>query len=168
MFDPLRVQVIRDQLHDLVPPQSWSGADPRSVLSNLLLAVGRGQPQLAVIMSKFDVLHALRDVEGSIWARVMSNPGAAFMRDSSSSRQYDEADGRLLHEEVRSLLLRLHGGSIVAAVENPSSGIRLHHRYFVVSALGQPPVGNRLNPRGIAPFRCIDPLRWVISNQGVL
>jgi hypothetical protein len=168
MFDPLRVQMIRDQLYDLVPPQSWSGADPRSVLTNLLLAVGEGQPRLAVILSKFDVLRALNQVDGSTWNQVMSNSGAAFMRDSSPSRHYDEADGQLLHEEVRSLLQRLHGGSIVAAVENPSSGIRLTHRYFVVSALGQPPVGNRLNPRGIAPFRCVDPLRWVTASHGVL
>lgn len=168
MFDPLRVQVIRDQLHDLLPPQSWSGGDPRSVLSNLLMAVGQGRPRLAVILSKFDALRVLAKVEGSEWSQVMSNPGAAFNRDSSAARQYDEMDGRLLHEEVRSLLLRLHGGSIVTAVENPSTGMRLDHRYFVVSALGQPPVGNRLNPRGIAPFRCADPLRWVTSGHGVL
>lgn len=168
MFDPLRAQVIRDQLHDLLPPQSWSGADPRSVLSNLLLTVGPGQPRLAVILSKFDALRVLNKVEGSAWSSVMSNPGAAFMRDNSMVTQYDETDGRLLHQEVRSLLQRLHGGSIVAAVENPSSGVRLRHRYFVVSSLGLPPVGNRLNPRGIAPFRCVDPLRWVTSNFGVL
>lgn len=168
MFDPLRVQAIRDQLHDLIPPQSWSGGDPRSVLSSLLLAVGEGQPRLAVIVAKFDVLRALTDVEGTGWSQVMSNAGAAYMRDSSESGHYNETDGRLLHEEVRSLLLRLSGGSIVAGVENPSSGIRLHHRYFAVSSLGQPPVGNRLNPHGIAPFRCVDPLRWVTASQGVL
>lgn len=168
MFDPLRVEAIRDQLHDLIPPQAWSGGDPRSVLSNLLLAVGGGRPRLAVIMAKFDVLRALTAVEGSAWSRVMSNAGAAFMRDSSASGRYNEAEGRLLHEEVRSLLLRLNGGSIVAGVENPSSGIRLDHRYFAVSSLGQPPVGNRLNPRGIAPFRCIDPLRWATASLGVL
>jgi hypothetical protein len=138
------------------------------VLSNLLLAVGEGRPRLAVILSKFDVLRALNRVEGSAWSQVMSNAGAVFMRDSATTRQYDEADGQLLHEEVRSLLLRLRGGSMVAGVENPSSGLGLPHRYFVVSALGQPPVGNRLNPRGIAPFRCVDPLRWVTAGFGVL
>jgi hypothetical protein len=168
MFDPLRVQTIRDQLYDLISPQSWSGVDPRSVLRNLLLAVGEGRPRLAVIMAKFDVLRELSGVEGSAWSQVMSNAGAAFMRDSSSTWQYDEADGQLLHEEVRSLLLRLHGGSIVTGVENPSSGIRLPYRYFAVSSLGQPPIGNKLNPRGIAPFRCIDPLRWVTASYGVL
>ena len=42
------------------------------------------------------------------------------------------------------------------------------HRYFAISALGQPPDGNRLNVRGIAPFRCTDPPRWVTSSFGVL
>ena len=98
----------------------------------------------------------------------MSNAGAAYLRDTSASRRYDDNDGQLLHEEARSLLLRLHGASIVSAVENPSAGVRLEHRYFVISALGQPPAGNRLNSRGIAPFRCVDPLRWVTSAFAVL
>ncbi|MGB9227804.1 MAG: hypothetical protein WCB80_32225 [Mycobacterium sp.] len=98
----------------------------------------------------------------------MSNAGATYLRDNSASRCYDDADGQLLHEETRSLLLRLHGSSIVTAVENPSSGERLAHRYFAVSALGQPPAGKRLNSRGIAPFRCADALRRVTSAFGVL
>jgi hypothetical protein len=66
------------------------------------------------------------------------------------------------------VLVRLHGASIVTAVENPSGGEPLTHRYFAVSALGQAPAGKRLNSRGIAPFRCVDPLRWVTSAVGVL
>ena len=168
MFDPLRVQTIRDQLRDLLPAQQFSGGDPRSVLNNLLMAVGQGQPKLAVILSKFDALRTLRNVEGSEWSMIMSNTGAAYLRDTSDSPRYDELGGQLLHEEVRSLLTRLHGGAIVAAVENPSTGIVLPHRYFVVSALGQPPSGNKLHSRGIAPFRCADPIRWVTSGFGVL
>lgn len=168
MFDPLRVQTIRDQLRDLLPAQQFSGGDPRSVLNNLLMAVGQGQPKLAVILSKFDALRTLRNVEGSEWSMIMSNTGAAYLRDTSDSPRYDELGGQLLHEEVRSLLTRLHGGAIVAAVENPSTGIVLPHRYFVVSALGQPPSGNKLHSRGIAPFRCADPIRWVTSSFGVL
>lgn len=168
MFDPLRVKTIRDQLHDLLPAQVVSGGDPRTVLTNLLTAVRPGQPKLAVILSKFDVLRALREVEGSEWGLIMSNGGAAYLRDTSDGRQYDDVDGQLLHEEVRSLLIRLHGGSIVAAVENPATGVRLPSRNFVVSALGHPPNGNRLHARGIAPFRCVDPVRWVTSSFGVL
>jgi hypothetical protein len=33
MFDPLRVKGIRDQLNDLLPVQSYSGGDPRTVLT---------------------------------------------------------------------------------------------------------------------------------------
>ncbi|MDH6196277.1 hypothetical protein M2272_002920 [Mycobacterium frederiksbergense] len=167
MFDPLRVQVIRDQLHDLVPPQLWSTGDPGLVLGNLLSAIGEGHPRLAVILTKFDVLRSLRDVEGSVWSEIMSNAGAPFLRAGSSAGTYDEADGELLHEGVRSLLLNLGGGSLVAAVENPTSGVRLPYRYFAVSSLGHAPTGNRLSPRGIAPFRCTDPLRWVTTRLGV-
>lgn len=168
MFDPLRIKGIRDQLHDLLPAQAFSGGDPRAVLNNVLHAVGPAQPRLAVIVSKFDALRVLRDVEGSEWSLIMSNAGAAYLRDPSDAHQYDETDGQLLHEEVRSLLTRLHGGAIVAAVENPSTGLRLPHRYFAVSALGAPPSGNRLHSRGIAPFRCVDPVRWVTAPYGVL
>jgi hypothetical protein len=73
MFDPLRIKAIRDQLHDLLPAQSYSGGDPRAVLSNVLLAIGSGGPKLAVILSKFDALPALSDVEGSEWSEIMSN-----------------------------------------------------------------------------------------------
>ena len=138
------------------------------MLNNVLHAVGTAQPKLAVIVSKFDALRALRDVEGSEWSLIMSNAGAAYLRDPSDTPQYDESDGQLLHEEVRSLLTRLHGGSIVAAVENPATGMRLAHRYFAVSALGAPPSGNRLHSRGIAPFRTVDPVRWVTAPFGVL
>jgi hypothetical protein len=95
----------------------------------------------AVILSKFVALQALSDVEGSEWSELMSNPGAAYLRDNSASCCYDDSDGQLLHEEARSLLVRLHGASIATAVENPSSGLRLAHRCFTVSALGQAPAG---------------------------
>jgi hypothetical protein len=168
MFDPLRVKSIRDQLQDLLPAQMFSSGDPRSVLNNVMSAIGQGQPRLAVILSKFDALRLLRDVEGSEWSLIMSNAGAAYLRDTSDAQHYDEAGGQLLHEEVRSLLTRLNAGSMVAAVENPSTGVRLAHRYFVVSSLGQPPSGNRLHARGIAPFRCADAVRWITSSFGLL
>jgi hypothetical protein len=151
-----------------VPDQSYGGGDARTVLSNVVRAIGSGRPKLAVILSKFDPLQAVSDVEGSEWSELMSNAGAAYLRDNSASRCYADSDGPLLTEEARSLLVRLHGASIVTAVENPSNGLRLAHRYFTVSPLGQAPAGRRLNTRGIASFRCVDPLRWVTSAFGVL
>jgi len=73
-----------------------------------------------------------------------------------------------LHHEVRSLLQKLHAGPIVTAVERPSSGQFLPHRFFVASALGESPNGKSLSARGIAPFRCLDPMRWVMAETGML
>ncbi|MET4429536.1 hypothetical protein [Mycolicibacterium sp. 624] len=168
MLDPIRVKDIRDQLQDLLPAQSYSAGDPRALLSNVLLAIGAGRPRLAVVLSKFDALRALGEVEGSEWSQIMSNAGAAYLRENSAATHYDDNDGELLHEEVRSLLLRLHARSIVTAIESHSAAMQLTYRYFVVSALGQPHAGDRVSSRGITPFRCTDPLRWITSSVGVL
>jgi Double-GTPase 2 len=168
MFDPIRVKEIRDQLYDLLPAQSYSAGDARALLSNVLLAIGAGRPRLAVVLSKFDALRALGEVEGSEWSQIMSNAGAAYLRDNSAAHYYDDNDGELLHEEVRSLLLRLHARSLVTAIESHSTAMQLVYRYFAVSALGQPHTGDRVNSRGITPFRCTDPLRWITSSAGVL
>jgi len=114
-------------------------------------------------------VQALRAVSGTEWSRIMSNPGAAFLREGGGDRgPYDEVDGELLHHEVRSLLQKLHAGPIVTAVERPSSGQFLPHRFFVASALGESPNGKSLNARGIAPFRCLEPMRWVMAETGML
>ena len=114
-------------------------------------------------------MQALRVVDNPDWQRVMINPGAAFSRDpSTSAAAYDVADGELLHHEVRSLLFRLHAGALVTAVESANTGRVLEHRFFAVSALGSQPNGEALAPRGIASFRCLDPLKWVLSGTRVL
>ncbi|NMN95067.1 hypothetical protein [Antrihabitans stalactiti] len=168
MFDPLKVSEIRDQLMDLVPSQLRIGGEPKTVLSNVLMSVGIGTPKVAVILSKFDALQALRKVDGSEWSQLMANPGAAYLRDPSMSVRYNDVDGELLHQEVRSLLLKLHAGPLVAAVENPTSGAPIPFRFFAVSALGDSPIGENIHSRGIAPFRCVDPVRWILSPVGVL
>lgn len=168
MFDPFRVTEVRDQLADLVPAQRNQGGDPKTVLANLMRILGGAAPRVAVILSKFDAIQALRDVSGTDWSQVMANPGAAFSRDPSlDPAGYQEIDGQLLHLEVRSMLQRLHAGPIVTAIENPTSGVPLPHRFFAVSALGESPNGESLHSRGIAPFRCLDPLRWVLADFGV-
>ena len=37
---------------------------------------------------------------------------------------------------------------------------------FAVSALGHQPRGDKLGSRGIAPQRCLDPLKWALSRAG--
>ena len=33
---------------------------------------------------------------------------------------------------------------------------------------GEATHGEKLHPRGIAPFRCLDPLRWVLDRNGII
>ncbi len=169
MFDPTRVPEVRNQLQDLIPAQLHQGGDPAVVLNNLNLLIGQGRPRLGVVLSKFDTMQTLTQVADTELSRIMSNAGAAFMRDPGTTiTGYDDTDGRLLHEEVRSLLQRLRANRIVTAVEHPHTGQPLDHRFFVVSALGAPTRGESLHTHGIASFRCLDPVRWSLRLDGAL
>lgn len=169
LFDPTRVPEVRNQLQDLIPAQLHSGGEPGLVLNNLNLLIGPGRPKLAIILSKFDTMQALTRVADTELSRIMSNAGAAFMRDPGMSvTGYPEDDGLLLNAEVESLLQRLNAGHIVSSVRHPHSGRQLDHRFFVVSALGAPTEGEQLHDHGIASFRCLDPIRWALRRDGVL
>lgn len=170
LFDPTRVPEVGDQLRDLIPAQLHEGGDPALVLEHLNQLIGPGRPRLGVVLSKFDTMQALRDVEGTQLSRIMSHSGAAFIRDPglSGGPAMNTSDADLLHAEVRSLLQRLGAGHIVTAVERPHSGRVLDHRFFVVSALGAPTDGQNLHDHGIASFRVLDPIRWVLQREGVL
>jgi hypothetical protein len=170
LFDPMRIEEIRRQLAGVIPEQAAVGGDPMSVLGNLVRLMRiSDQPigtPLAVVLAKFDTLHELIDVVGSPWRAAMANAGAAYSRDPSLNRPpaYDEADGRLLDAEVTSLLTKLNARQLLNKVRQEFSNSRM----FAVSALGAAPVGQALHPRGIAPFRCLDPLKWILAGQGVL
>lgn len=169
MFDPLAVPDIRFKLQDLIPAQLLLGGDPQVVLGNLLRMLGTATPHLAVILSKFDALQEMRNVDDVQWQSIMSNTGAAFLRDPSlQTPGYDQRDGELLHEEVRSLLYKLDAKNLVMSLENPNNGRPLDYRFFAVSALGESPNGQSVHARGIAPFRCLDPAKWVLNATGVL
>lgn len=165
LFDPLRVRSITDMFPGLVDQQQ-TGGDPLVVLNNVLRIIGSRQPRLSVVLAKFDTLERLRDVGQVTWAAVMSHTGAAMLRDPSlSARSYDEADGRLLHEEVRSMLISMRAQRLITALERPTNGNRLDHRFFAVSVLGESVRNQKLDARGITPFRCLDPLRWELARS---
>ena len=170
LFDPMRIPEIRLQLAGVISEQAAVGGDPMSVLGNLVRLMRTSEQPiaipLAVVLAKFDTLHELGAVVGSPWQAAMANAGAAYSRDPSLNRPpaYDEADGRLLDAEVSSLLTRLNARALLNRVRQEFS----NNRMFAVSALGAASVGQALHPRGIAPFRCLDPLKWLLAGQGVL
>ena len=164
LFDPCHVREVQEKLR-LPPAQA---RQPHEVLDNVLELMHPGRPRIAVALSKFDVLQRLGDKEVPGWQEIMTNPGAAFRREPEFARPYDEVDGALLHEEVRSLLLRFGAHEItnrIAVIERTQPD---RVRYFAVSALGAMPQGLHVNPQGIAPFRCMDPIRWACAGSGVL
>lgn len=169
LFDPMRVEEVRDHLRDLIPTGDAAGGDPRDVLRTVMRLIGDGSPKLAVILSKFDVLQELRKVTKSQFGQIMSNPGAAFSRDPGLvSGRYNEDDGLRLYAEVHSLMQILGAGPMLGSMVNPQTNHRYAHRYFAVSALGAAPHGEKVSATGICPFRCLDPVRWILADRQVL
>lgn len=164
LWDPLKVNAIREALAGVVPDQNLSEErDPRLVLASTMRLMNGGRPRFAVIMSKFDVMQVLRNVEGvGELAAVMDNAGSALRRDTGFDLLPDDADR--VDQEIRSLLDLLGASPLMAAFQRAGG----EHRFFAVSALGNSPNGQSQHPRGIAPFRCLDPLRWVLAGTGVM
>jgi hypothetical protein len=169
LFDPSAVPNVRELLRGVVPEQLMQPGDPVRVLHNLLSIIADSSPPIAMILSKFDTLQELRDHQDRTWSTIMANSGAAFQRDPGMfAPRYDAGDAELLHLEVRSLLHLLGAQSFVNAMTNPHRGRPYEHQFFAVSALGGSAKGEQLHSHGIAPVRCLDPLRWVLARRGVL
>jgi len=164
MVDPMQVRTISQQLAGRL---DWQGAhtdDPLKVLANLARLRARipgARPvPLALTLAKFDALHALEDVEGSPLQPAMRNHGASYLRDPSmDSWHYDEADGDLLDVELQSLITSINGANLLNYARNAFPIVRC----FAVSALGHHPDATRLGRSGITPFRCLDPVKWIMS-----
>ncbi|GAA2102084.1 MULTISPECIES: TRAFAC clade GTPase domain-containing protein [Brevibacterium] len=167
MFDPLSVDAIRRRLQDLVPLDARSSGSATTVLDNLQRRIGVSArpPRVAVALSKFDVMQKLADINDAEWSRIMSNPGAAMMREPSYVQSFDLDESFRVHEEIRSLLLFMQAAEVVNKMERPHLGSPMPHQYFAVSALGDSPQGEKVSSHGIAPFRVLDPLLWAIDQQ---
>ncbi len=164
LFDPVTVPEIETLLHGSVPTDSL-GADPVKVLDNLLKIMGEATPRMAVALSKFDTLRKLEELPGHEWSEIMGNYGAAFHRQLQPP--YSGSDPELLSHEVRSLLIRLDARrllNMLAARERQG----LIVRYFATSSLGGQPHGSHLQRSGIAPFRVLDPLLWLLYDANVM
>ncbi|MDO5033095.1 hypothetical protein [Corynebacterium sp.] len=163
LFDPLRVQQIQDFIHGLIPDIGELGSDPLIVLDNLISLMGTDTPPpLAVTISKFDTVQALKDLDDSRWKKIMNNKGAAFLRDTGWN--YYDADRWMVHQEAESLLRFLGANDLI----NKLSTMRAQDgSFFVTSALGEAPTGRQLARSGIAPYRVLDPIRWILSRRGL-
>lgn len=169
LFDPLTVPAVAQTLQGVIPQQTIvQSANPLDVLNTVLGLVGQGDARLAVVLSKFDAVQELRGIANHGICMAMDNPGAGIMRSTGGPAAYDEQDGALVHEEVRGLLQLLGAGAVVTSVENPRRGRPFPHRFMVTSSLGASVAGTRQSVRGIAPFRVLDPVIWLLHARGVI
>lgn len=176
LFDPMAVPRIRQLLEGSVPIHEVGEDDPTGVLQNVLRVLGEEhRPGIALCLSKFDTMQQLAEVNQSHhhstgtnavnWQRVMSNHGASFRRESAALDQpFDVQNSYLLHLEVESLLRCLDATQLLNQLRIPLFGQDTYpYHCYAVSALGAPPEGDRISRIGIAPFRCMDPLRQVFA-----
>jgi hypothetical protein len=166
LVDPLTVSQIRGMLADLIPGDTRTGGDGVAVVRRVLKLMTTGAPgartsiPLAIALSKMDTLQRLVEVRNTQWAAIMARPGSPLQRDPSlSSPAYNHVDGDLLHEEVVGLLEELKATTLTPMLLDTAD--RFH--YFAVSALGESPAGEMIHAGGIAPFRVLDPFKWVLD-----
>lgn len=180
LFDPLADEDIRLALAGLPgmsQTEDGTRTDPSMVLRNVLALIDANRnphhlPRIALTMSKFDVLQQLAETQGE--ARhmdvIMRNRGAAFNREGAGvDRPWDGADNELLHQEIRSVLATLDARGLFNELDswithdNPQN----YYRCFAVSALGSQTRDDAVDSSGIAPFRCLDPIRSVLAQYGI-
>ncbi len=161
LIDPLKVDGISAVLDGEVSFPSGVG-DDLTVMRQILAAraahaaTSNRRPALAIVISKFDVVQALRDLPAAPWQSIMNRPGSAMQRDPSFvSLVEDASESDLLHAELESLLNAMRARLLLAAAKE--SG--LPSRLFAVSALGVPPRSDSVHPGGITPFRVIEVLK---------
>ena len=166
LIDPLTVRQVREMLADLIAGDTKIGGDGIAVLQHVLgLMTGhapgvRTQIPLAVVLSKFDTLQRLREVQDNKWSPIMNRPGAPIQRDPSlESAAYDWVDGDLLHAEVEGLLELLNASILTAMLAESAD----QYRYFAASALGESPEGDMIHAGGIASYRVLDPFKWAMQ-----
>lgn len=166
LIDPLKMDRLRESLNGVIHAGALGGdgVDVVAQVIDLLTGDGRREvapgTRLAVAVSKVDVLQRVRDVPGAPLRPAMLRSGSPLQRvPGEELAHFDPADADLLDAEVDSLMTLLVGKRLGNLLDQ--SG--LEHRFFAVSALGAHPEGQRLNSVGIAPFRVLDPLKWVLS-----
>jgi hypothetical protein len=170
LIDPFQVRSIREMLSDVIPEPEGLGADALHVMDNLTRLLRRTSEHdrvdvpVAVSLSKFDALQELKKVDDDKWRPIFNLPGAAFQRDPSLRPDFETEDADLLEAEVRGLLQLLNAEDFLIRLDASYRKTRL----FVTSALGNAPRASALHANGIAPFRVLDPVKWILSGARVL
>ncbi|WP_329519154.1 TRAFAC clade GTPase domain-containing protein [Spirillospora sp. NBC_01491] len=165
LLDPLQMRGARAGAAPgtRLPDRDDKTDSPVNVLTRvtevLYEATGRGPNRridvpVAVAFSKIDALrHAFP-------------PGSPLLREPPDAEPvFDQADSLAVHDHVRALLHEWDGAQIDQIMRKNFSTFR----YFGLSALGGGPTAdNRVDPRGVHPYRVADPFLWLLSRFNAL
>jgi Double-GTPase 2 len=107
---------------------------------------------LAIALAKTDALNGML-------------PEHSALRQRGIHRgEYDDADGRHIHDEMRATLSSWADGDILLNTVHNSFST---YRYFGFSALGvSPESATQISSSGIRPLRVEDPMLWLLAQFG--
>lgn len=157
LLDPFQLKGSLDRI--AVPDASRRDTEPPiNVLTRIteLLRSSQGvsarrkiATPIAVVFSKFDAFFP------------MLGEGHPLLSAPSPGAKYDETHGKDTDEHLRALLTELDADDIDAHLRSHYK----KYRYFAVSSLGAEPDydRNRVDPRGVRPFRVDEPLLWLLG-----
>lgn len=163
LLDPLQMKGARELAAPgtLLPGTGPLYQTPETILTRVterLLKQNRGGRErigkpIAVVFTKLDAL----------WHTF--GQGSPLRATPPQNGAFDDSDSRDVHEEMRHQLRSWEGSQIDLILRNHYP----RHRFFGVSALGQPPTaGNDVAVSGIQPYRVADPLLWLLSEFGAV
>ncbi|MDR0849105.1 MAG: hypothetical protein LBN10_08750 [Propionibacteriaceae bacterium] len=175
LYDTEREEHIRvylEQDFELLPLEEL-GMAPDEILNQVLKLIRSGEPSFGIVLSKFDYIHAVREVQTETGLRrAVANIGAAFNRDPGIDAYPRVVDGQyvsptgqewlLLWCELYSLLAQVGADALYDRIETQYPAIKPW--LFAVSSLGEPVVDKKVSVRGITPFRVLDPILWILTN----
>lgn len=157
----LRYLGAADAVIFLVDAEDLPGDAPQDVIGRVTemlrnqhgIPPGRPLPvPVGVVLTKID---AIRDQLSS---------ASALRRPRPASGSLDVADREAVHEEVRALLDNWQSRALDLFLEHNYRTYNL----FGLSALGNTPQGEVVDPRGIQPYRVEDPLLWLLHRFGMV
>lgn len=157
ILDPLQMPVGRERAGRDAARSGASDESVMTVLQNItnMLKAGRRSSKvkipLAVAFSKLDLY----------WDDMP--PSSVLHRPESEVPGFDVRDGLEVHDEVQQLLHEWDGQQIDRYLREYYTDFH----YFGFSALGATPTANAgIAETGIAPYRVVDPLLWLLSRLG--
>lgn len=153
-----------------------AGFEPSAVWGNLeslhaaVVGPNATPVPVAVTISKFDLVMAAAGSEHSALSRALSARGGRMHQDPSLLvGSFDPVDADLLDSELRSLCDEGYlGHSLLVRRAEATAQRGGQVRFFAVSALGKAPKLGKVARHGTVPYRVLDPLKWFLTNAGVL